>query len=97
MLVRLNLAACSNVPSQPDRKNRAGPATRDRNRPHAPEAPPIPTQPVATRNRRAVPGRIASLPDLRPDVLRRLSATRKENDRNREAKPAEFPRAIDRW
>src|SRR4029077_20100189 len=96
MLVRLNFAACSNVPSQPDRKNTAGPATQDRNRPHAPEALPIPTQPVATHNRRAVPGRIASLPDLRSDVPGRLAATQKENDRNREPRPAEFPRAIDR-
>src|SRR5215211_1723486 len=95
MLVRLNFAACSNVPSQPDRKNRAGPAIRDRNRPHAPEAPPIPTQPAATRNRRAVPGRIANLPSLRLGVLGRLAAMQKENDKNRESRPAEFPRAID--
>src|SRR5258705_14022928 len=96
MLVRLNFAACSNVPSHPDQKNKAGPAIRDRNRPHAPEAPPIPTQRVVTRNRRAVPGWIASLPDLRSDVAGRLAAMQKENDRNREPRPAEFPRAIDR-
>src|SRR5437016_3534103 len=96
MLVRWGVAGCSNVPSQPGRKNRAGRAIRDRSRPHAPEAPPIPMQPVATRNRRAVPGRIASPPALRPDVPGQLAATRKENDRNRESRPAEFPRAAGR-
>src|SRR6476659_4365994 len=96
LLVRLNFAACSNVPNQPDRKNRAGPAIQDRNRPHAPEAPPIPTQPVATHNRRAVPGWIASLPALPSDVPGRLAAMQKENGKNREPRPAEFPRAIDR-
>src|SRR4029077_19025828 len=96
MLERWDVAGCSNVPSQPDRKNRAGPAIRDRNRRHAPEAPPIPTQPMATRNRRAVPGWIASLPALRSDVLGRLAAMQKESDRNREPRPPEFPRVIDR-
>src|SRR5262245_50131787 len=53
-------------------------------------------QPVVTRSRRAVPTPIANLPDLRPDVRGRLAARRKENDRSREPRPAEFPRAIDR-
>src|SRR5262245_53940341 len=96
MLVRLGFLGCSNGPTQLDRKNKGDPAIQDRNRPHAPEAPPIPRQPMAARNRRAVPRRIASLPDLRPDVPRRLSATRKENDRNLEPKRAESRRAIDR-
>src|SRR5262249_48784735 len=95
-LVHLDFVACSNVPSQLDRKNRADRAIRDRNRPHAPEAQPTPMQPVATRNRRAAPGRIASLPNLRRDVPGQRGAMRKENDRNPEWKPAESPRAIDR-
>src|SRR4029077_17993362 len=66
------------------------------NRPRPPDAPPTPTQRVVTRNRRAVPGWIASLPDLRSDVPGRLAAMQKENDRNREPRPAEFPRVINR-
>src|ERR1700751_593166 len=95
MLVRLNFAVRSNVPSQLDRKNRAGPAIQGHNRPHAPEAPPTPTQPMATRNRRAVPGRIATLPALQSDLPCRLDARQKENDRNRESRPAEFQHATD--
>src|SRR5262249_56528405 len=65
-------------------------------RPAAREPPPIPMQPAATRNRRAVAKRIATLPDLRLDGPGRLAATQKENDRTREPKQAEFRRAIDR-
>src|SRR5215510_3140795 len=91
----LDFAARSNVPSQGDQKSKADRAIQDRNRPHAQEAPPTPTPPAVTRNRRAVPEPIATLPNLRGDVLCRRAATRKENDKNREPRPAEFPRAID--
>src|SRR5262245_59824279 len=96
MRVRSDVVRRSNVPSQPDRKNRAGRAIRDHNRRRAPEAPPIPTQPVAARNRRAAPRRIASPRDLRLDVLGRLAARRAENDKNLESKPAESPLAAGR-
>src|SRR5262245_1172229 len=94
-LVHLDFAECSNAPSQPGRKNTTGRAIQDRNLSRAQEAPPIPTQPMATRNRRAVPGRIVSLRDLQPDVPGPLAARRKENDKNRELRPAEFQRVID--
>src|ERR1051325_1095206 len=96
ILVRWDVVGHSNAPIQRARKSIADPAIRDRTRQRAQEAPPIPTRPVATRNRRVVPGRIATLPDLQPDVPGPLAARQKENGRNRESRPAEFPHAIDR-
>src|SRR5262249_52859653 len=96
MRVRSHFAVCSTFPTQLDLKNRAGRAIQDRNRPHAPEAPPIPTRPEATRTRRVVSELIATRPDLQRDVPGRRAARRIENDKNREPKPAESPLAVDR-
>src|SRR5215468_11235975 len=93
MRLRLHFAVCSTFPIQLDLKNRAGRAIQDRNRPHAREAPPTPTRPEATHTRRVVPELIANRPDLQRDVQGRRAARRIENDKNRELKPAESPRA----
>src|SRR5437762_3986539 len=54
-------------------------------------------RPAAAHNRQAVPRRTANLPSLPRDVRRPLAAMRKEDDKNPAAKPAQFPRAVDRW
>src|SRR5439155_2954458 len=52
---------------------------------------------AAAHNRLAAPRRTANLRDLLCDVRHLLVAMRKENDKNPAAKPAQFPRAVDRW
>ena len=64
---------------------------------YAPEAPPIPTTPGATRIHRVVPEPIAIPPNFQRGVPRPRAATRKENDKNREPRPAESLRVSDRW